>query len=71
MQTICLIGGSGFLGRHVASALCTRGIALRIPTRRRERVKPELIVLPNTEVIEANINDPRMCRGHQSHRHPA
>lgn len=55
MRTICLIGGSGFVGRHVASALCTRGIALRIPTRRRERVKPELIVLPNTEVIEANI----------------
>ena len=63
MQTICLIGGSGFLGRHVASALCMRGIALRIPTRRRERVKPELIVLPNTEVIEANINDPKVLSG--------
>lgn len=56
MRTICLIGGSGFVGRHVASVLCTRGIALRIPTRRRERVKPELIVLPNTEVIEADIS---------------
>jgi uncharacterized protein YbjT (DUF2867 family) len=55
MRTICLIGGSGFVGRHVASALCTRGIALRIPTRRRERVKRELIVLPNTEVIEADV----------------
>jgi NADH dehydrogenase len=30
---------------------------LRIPTRRRERVKSDLIVLPNTEVIEADIND--------------
>ncbi len=63
MRTICLIGGSGFLGRHVASALCTRGIALRIPTRRRERVKRELIILPNTEVIEADINDPKVLGG--------
>jgi len=44
------------LGRRLASQLCTRGFALRIPTRRRERVKDELIVLPNTEVIEADIN---------------
>ncbi len=57
IPTVCLIGGSGFVGRHVANLLCTQGIALRIPTRRRERVKSELIVLPNTEVIEANIND--------------
>lgn len=63
MRTICLIGGSGFVGRHVASALCTRGIALRIPTRRRERVKRELIILPNTEVIEANINDAKTLGG--------
>jgi NADH dehydrogenase len=37
--------------------LCTQGVALRIPTRRRELAKSELIVLPNTEVIEANIDD--------------
>ena len=60
MRTICLIGGSGFVGRHVASALCTRGIGLRIPTRRRERIKPELIVLPNTEVIEADISNAKV-----------
>lgn len=60
MRTICLIGGSGFVGRHVASALCTRGITLRIPTRRRERVKRELIVLPNTEVVEADISNSKV-----------
>jgi len=57
MRSVCLIGGSGFLGRCLANQLCTLGIRLRIPTRRRERVKSELIVLPNTEVIEADIND--------------
>ena len=60
MRTVCLIGGSGFVGRHVASLLCNLGITLRIPTRRRERVKGELIVLPNTEVIEADINDAKV-----------
>ena len=60
MRTICLVGGSGFVGRHVASLLCTEGVALRIPTRRRERVKSDLIVLPNTEVIEADINDAKV-----------
>ncbi len=56
-RTVCLIGGSGFVGRHVANMLCDRGIAVRIPTRRRERVKSELIVLPTVEVIEANVSD--------------
>lgn len=60
MRTVCLIGGSGFVGRHVASLLCNQGVALRIPTRRRERVKSELIVLPNTEVIEADISDAKV-----------
>ncbi len=56
-QTVCLIGGSGFVGRHVANILCDRGVAVRIPTRRRERVKSELIVLPTADVIEADISD--------------
>jgi uncharacterized protein YbjT (DUF2867 family) len=56
-QTVCLIGGSGFVGRQVANILCDRGVAVRIPTRRRERVKSELIVLPTAEVIEANVSD--------------
>jgi NADH dehydrogenase len=58
-QTVCLIGGSGFVGRHVANLLCNSGVAVRIPTRRREQVKSELIVLPTAEVIESDINDPQ------------
>ena len=59
-QTVCLIGGSGFVGRHVANLLCDQGMSVRIATRRRELVKSELIVLPTAEVIEANINDPQV-----------
>lgn len=40
--------------------LCDQGLAVRIPTRRRELVKSELIVLPTAELIEANINDPQV-----------
>jgi len=61
--TVCLIGGSGFVGRHVASILSDRGIVVRIPTRRRERAKRELIVLPTVEVIEANVNDTQILAG--------
>jgi uncharacterized protein YbjT (DUF2867 family) len=58
IQSVCLIGGSGFLGRHVAQRLAGRGVRVRIPTRRRELVKQELIVLPTADVIEADVHDP-------------
>jgi uncharacterized protein YbjT (DUF2867 family) len=58
LQTVCLIGGSGFLGRHVARRLAGRGVRVRLPTRRRELVKQELIVLPTADVIEADVHDP-------------
>lgn len=57
-RTVCLVGGSGFLGRHIAHKLAEHGIRTRIPTRRRERVKQELIVLPTVDVVEADITDP-------------
>lgn len=57
IRTVCLIGGSGFVGRHVANLLCSEEMKVRIATRRRERVKSELIVLPTAEVIEANVHD--------------
>ncbi len=33
---ILVVGGSGFLGRHVAHRLSAAGIEVRIPTRNRE-----------------------------------
>jgi len=54
---ICVIGGSGFVGRHIVHLLCARGARVRVPTRSRERAKP-LIVLPTVEVVEADVHDP-------------
>jgi uncharacterized protein YbjT (DUF2867 family) len=53
---ICILGGSGFVGRHVCSALAARGLRLRVPTRSRERAK-HLTMLPTAEVIVADVHD--------------
>ncbi|MDN5880797.1 MAG: complex I NDUFA9 subunit family protein [Nitrosospira sp.] len=56
VNNVCIIGGSGFVGKHIANLLTTQKINLRIPTRRRERAK-ELLVLPTADVVEANVHD--------------
>jgi len=62
IKSVCLIGGSGFLGRHAAELLSARGIAVRVPTRLRERAKDQLILLPTVEVVQADIHDPAVLR---------
>src|SRR5574341_690696 len=58
VENILLIGGSGFVGEHVASRLAERGCRVVVPTRRRERAK-HLTVLPTVDVVEANVHDER------------
>jgi len=62
LDTVCLIGGSGFLGRHIARQLAARGIEVRIPTRDRERAKDTLILLPTADVIAGNVHDAAFLR---------
>lgn len=57
IRTVCVIGGSGFVGQHIVHQLADAGYKVRVPTRHRERAK-ELIVLPAVDVIEANVHDP-------------
>ena len=56
-QQICVLGGSGFVGLRVVSALAAEGHSIRVLTRRRERHR-ELLVLPTVEVIDADIHNP-------------
>ena len=58
IENVTLLGGSGFVGRHLAQVLSERGIAVTVPSRYRERAKQELIVLPTVSVVEADIRDP-------------
>jgi uncharacterized protein YbjT (DUF2867 family) len=70
MKTICIIGGSGFIGRHLAERLIKAGHRVTIPTRRRERCKQDLILLPNAQVVEMNVYDQaaltQLLRGHDA-----
>ncbi len=56
ISRVCLLGGSGFIGRHVAERLSGLGIEVIVPTRRRERAK-FLLVLPTVDVVEADVHD--------------
>ena len=55
MARLCILGGSGFIGRHLCERLSGAGHTLVVPTRRRERAK-HLIMLPTVDVVETDIH---------------
>jgi len=59
LRSVCVIGGTGFLGRHVVRRLAAQEIFVRVPTRRREQAKP-LILLPTVDVQTADVHDPKV-----------
>lgn len=61
MQNLCVLGGGGFIGRHLVSLLVARGYRVRVPARRREDAKA-LLVLPGVDVIETDIHDETCLR---------
>jgi NADH dehydrogenase len=56
-KSICVLGGTGFVGRHLINRLTRHGCRVRVLTRRRERHRA-LLVNPAITLIEANIHDP-------------
>ena len=54
---VLVVGGAGFVGRHVVNLLAARGIHATVPTRRRERAK-HLILLPTVSVVEVDVSAP-------------
>jgi len=55
--TVLVLGGSGFVGRHVISRLVRDGKRVVVPTRRRESAR-HLILLPTVDVFDADVHDP-------------
>jgi NADH dehydrogenase len=56
MGAVCVLGGTGFVGRVLAARLVREGFAVRIPTRNRQRAR-DLLVLPGLELVQADIHD--------------
>ena len=54
---VLVVGGSGFIGRHLVATLAGRGIQVTVPSRRRESAK-HLILLPTVDVINGDVHDP-------------
>ena len=57
-ENLLVVGGSGFVGRHLVAALAARGARVAVPTRRREGAK-HLILLPTVDVVEMDVRDSR------------
>lgn len=55
--SVLVLGGSGFVGRHVVNRLVQLGMKVVVPTRRRENAR-HLILLPTVDVQDADIHDP-------------
>jgi uncharacterized protein YbjT (DUF2867 family) len=53
-HTICVLGGTGFVGRHLVNILAASGHQVRVPSRHRERHR-ELLVLPKVQVVNADV----------------
>ena len=58
-KDILVIGGAGFVGRHLVAALAARGARVTVPARQRERAK-HLLMLPTVDVVSADVNDPKV-----------
>jgi len=68
-RDVLVLGGAGFVGRHVVAALAARGIRVTVPTRRRERAR-HLLLLPTVDVVESDVGRPgeleRLAQGHDA-----
>ena len=56
MKKILVLGGTGFVGRHVCEKLVSAGCRVTVPTRQRPHANA-IAMLPTLTVLEANIHD--------------
>lgn len=55
-NSVCILGGTGFIGSQLAYQLAASGRSVRVLTRNRERNR-HLLVVPNISLIETDIFD--------------
>lgn len=57
-KSVCLLGGTGFVGYHLANHLARADYRVRVPSRHRERHR-DLMVIPTVDLSDADIHDNR------------
>ncbi|MEO5786757.1 MAG: complex I NDUFA9 subunit family protein [Casimicrobiaceae bacterium] len=57
IETVLVVGGTGFVGRYVVGRLVSQGRKVLVPTRSREHAR-HLFLLPTADVIETDVGDP-------------
>ena len=62
-NSICILGGTGFVGKQIAGRLAASGKHVRIVTRNRNNHR-EMLVLPDIELIEADVFDNAQLKEH-------
>ena len=67
LDNVLVLGGSGFVGRHLVAALAANGIRVTVPSRHRERAK-HLLPLPTVDVVETDIMAPGALEAHAGGR---
>lgn len=55
-RSVCVLGGTGFVGRRLVGHLVRNGYRVRVPTRSRERHR-DLLVFPGLELTAADVHD--------------
>lgn len=58
ITTVAVLGGSGFIGRHVCHALAAEGYRVLVAARDRERAKEGLILLPTVDLATVDVHEP-------------
>jgi uncharacterized protein YbjT (DUF2867 family) len=64
-NTVCRLGGTGFVGYQLANRLTRHGYRVNILTRRRERHR-ELLVNPRIRLVETDVYNTHALRGNFS-----
>jgi len=60
-SSVCILGGAGFIGRHLINALILRGQRVRVLTRSRYKHR-DLWVLPQLDLVEGDVHDAEFLR---------
>ena len=68
-RSICVLGGSGFVGARLCAVLAREGWRITVPTRNPNRAR-HLAMIPSLRLVGADIHDPgelaRLCERQQA-----